>query len=85
MDISVFEIKLKSLLNEVAGVSSKSHKTMLLGAPKSEKAKTAIQNTDTLEESMDHLRLVVKYLLFDIEATKRENRYLRRILEGQED
>ncbi|MHC4716196.1 MAG: hypothetical protein ACYS5V_04445 [Planctomycetota bacterium] len=30
---------------------------------------------------LDHLRLRVKYLTFDLEATRRENRYLRQMLE----
>jgi regulator of replication initiation timing len=34
-----------------------------------------------LQESLDHLRLTVKYLVFDLEATRRENTYLRRMLE----
>jgi hypothetical protein len=37
----------------------------------------------TVEESLDHLRLQMKYLLFDLEATRRENRYLRQMLEGR--
>lgn len=42
-----------------------------------------------LQESLDHLRLSVKYLVFDLEATRRENAYLRKMLreapeEGQE-
>jgi len=34
-----------------------------------------------LQESLDHLRLSVKYLVFDLEATRRENKYLRNMLE----
>ena len=34
-----------------------------------------------LQESLDYLRLSVKYLVFDLEATRRENRYLRRMIE----
>jgi hypothetical protein len=34
-----------------------------------------------LQESLDHLRLSVKYLVFDLEATRRENAYLRRMLD----
>ena len=34
-----------------------------------------------LEESLDRLRLAIKYLVFDLEATKRENQILRRMLE----
>ena len=34
-----------------------------------------------LQESLDYLRLTVKYLVFDLEATRRENAYLRRLIE----
>ena len=37
----------------------------------------------TLEEALDYLRLQVKYLVFDLEATRRENTYLRRMLEAR--
>lgn len=33
------------------------------------------------EEILDHIRLHMKYLVFDLEATRRENRYLRQMLE----
>jgi hypothetical protein len=36
-----------------------------------------------LQESLDYLRLSVKYLVFDLEATRRENQYLRKLLERQ--
>ncbi|MBK7405700.1 MAG: transcriptional regulator [Phycisphaerales bacterium] len=36
-----------------------------------------------LQDSLDHLRLSVKYLVFDLEATRRENQYLRRLIEAQ--
>ena len=35
------------------------------------------------EDSMSHLRLQIKYLIFDLEATRRENRYLRQMLENR--
>lgn len=35
----------------------------------------------SVEETLDFMRLQVKYLIFDLEATKRENGYLRRMLE----
>lgn len=34
-----------------------------------------------LQESIDFLRLGIKYMLFDLEATRRENGYLRKMLE----
>ena len=39
------------------------------------------QTVNSLQESIDFLRLSIKYLLFDLEATRRENNYLRKILE----
>jgi hypothetical protein len=35
-----------------------------------------------LQESLDYLRLSVKYLVFDLEATRRENSYLRKLLQN---
>ncbi len=36
-----------------------------------------------LQDSLDYLRLSIKYMLFDLEATRRENAYLRKLLEKQ--
>ncbi len=36
-----------------------------------------------LQESLDYLRLSIKYLVFDLEATRRENQYLRKLLDRQ--
>ena len=33
-----------------------------------------------LQESLDYLRLSVKYLVFDLEATRRENKYLHTLI-----
>jgi len=35
----------------------------------------------TIEELIDSTRAQVRYVVFDLEATRRENRYLRRMLE----
>jgi len=34
-----------------------------------------------LQDSLDYLRLSVKYMVFDLEATRRENVYLRKLVE----
>ena len=34
-----------------------------------------------LDEAIDTVRLRIRYLVFDLEATKRENQYLRQMLE----
>ena len=36
-----------------------------------------------LEDNLDHIRLAIKYLVFDLEATKRENRLLKEMLGGR--
>jgi len=38
------------------------------------------QTVGALQDSLDQLRLSVKYLVFDLEATRRENRYLKKLL-----
>lgn len=35
----------------------------------------------SLEELLDHVRLQLNYLMFDLEATRRENQYLRQMIE----
>ena len=37
---------------------------------------------DRIRESLDQLRLMVKYLVFDLEATRRENAKLRKLLQA---
>ncbi len=44
-----------------------------------DRMKTAVSE---LQESLDYLRLSVKYLVFDLEATRRENKYLRSLIQG---
>lgn len=36
-----------------------------------------------LQDSLDYLRLSIKYLVFDLEATRRENQYLRKLLDAK--
>ena len=37
--------------------------------------------SNVLDEAIDTARLRIRYLVFDLEATKRENQYLRQMLE----
>jgi hypothetical protein len=39
------------------------------------------ESLNRLQESLDYLRLATKYQLFDLEATRRENAYLKKLLE----
>lgn len=83
MDELTFQRKMQELLNRI--------KEMPAGADSAEAASNAEQASERrerikasvteLQESLDYLRLSVKYLVFDLEATRRENAYLRRMLE----
>jgi len=39
------------------------------------------KSISTLQELVDYLRVCIKYQAFDLEATRRENHYLRKLLE----
>jgi len=85
MDISAFETKLNGLINEVSNVPEAKMSRTLLISSQFYSSKPQLSKTESVEQSLEHLRLIVKYLLFDIEATRRENKYLRKVLEGQDD
>lgn len=85
MNDSVFENKLNELVREIGS----------LPVPKREKLISLAQQTDNchkelrkgvgrLQESLDYLRISVKYLVFDLEATKRENAHLRKLLSDKQ-
>lgn len=82
MDEAAFQEQLSELLVEIQKYPELERKKTgdLSGAAgsKQRKLKNSIAN---LQNSLDYLRLSIKYLTFDLEATKRENRVLRRMLE----
>ena len=86
MDISAFETRLNELLNEISDLPAEQSKKLLSLALKSKFYDHKLkENMDNLGDSLDRLRLTIKYLLFDLEATRRENKYLRKMLESNED
>ena len=40
--------------------------------------------TSPIQDSVDNLRICMKYLLFDLDATRRENLYYKRLLESKD-
>ncbi len=72
--------ELEQIISELsAGSTAKTTKiTVLPKKPAKTPQKTAPQ---PLKDTLDFLRVSVKYLLFDLESTRRENSYLRKILE----
>jgi hypothetical protein len=86
MDLSAFETRLTELLNEINDLPAEQSKKLLSLAQKTKLYnQKPSQNTEALHDSLDQLRLTIKYLLFDLEATRRENKYLRKILEDREE
>lgn len=85
MDESALREKVGQLLSEVHrlppaseadGAAARQAATGETSAMKREMA--------ALEDSLDQIRIAVKYLVFDLEATKRENRILKSLLGGSE-
>jgi len=85
MDISAFETRLSELLNEINDLPAEQSKKLLSLALKSKFYNHKLNENDGLQNSLDQLRLTIKYLLFDLEATRRENKYLRKMLESSEE
>jgi len=84
MNEAFFEKKLNELVNEIGSVpNSQQKKIMLLAKKTRQKHKELQKSVHNLQESLDYLRLSIKYLLFDLEATRRENTYLKKLLEDR--
>ncbi len=77
-----FQFKLAELMGEIstlpAGERQKLEKLATETRQRHERLRLTVSN---LQESLDYLRLSIKYLVFDLEATRRENGYLRKLLE----
>ena len=82
MDYTVFENKLNELLKLINSTSSpKQEEVFTLIRQIKRFVKQLKKNTDRFQESSDMLRIVAKYQLFDLEATRRENSCLKKLLE----
>ena len=79
MDVTTFESKLNELVREVGGAGDKN--LSMPGTEGRNGHRQVQKSIDRLSESLDYLRICIKYQLFDLEATRRENKYLRKILE----
>ena len=85
MDDRHFQEKLSELVSEIDQLPTE-EKGRLRNIADEAKARQARMKKmiATLTENLDYLRLSVKYLVFDLEATRRENKYLRDMLEKQQ-
>ena len=85
MDESKFEGELNELVEEFGPMAG--HKKMrleMLAKQAKDSHEKLRKSVNSLQESLDYLRICIKYQLFDLEATRRENKYLRKILEDKE-
>lgn len=84
MDENIFERKLTELVQEIGNIpEGERAKIETLAAQTKERHEKLKKTVNSLQDSIDYLRLSIKYLLFDLEATRRENGYLRKMLEEQ--
>jgi TolA-binding protein len=79
------EKELRELVRQFGGEpSEKKQKLMKIASQASKNQKQLQQSLDRLQESIDYLRVCIKYQLFDLEATKRENKYLKKLLQDSD-
>lgn len=82
MSEAEFQTKLGELMGEISTLPPAERAKLEKMADETRERHDKLRETvNSLQESLDYLRLSIKYLVFDLEATRRENQYLRRMLE----
>ncbi|HZL33940.1 MAG TPA: hypothetical protein VFC78_01440 [Tepidisphaeraceae bacterium] len=82
MNEQEFQTKLAELMGEISTLPlTERQKLERLAVETRQRHERLQQTVSGLQESLDYLRLSIKYLVFDLEATRRENGYLRKMLE----
>lgn len=85
MDEKTFQTKLAGLMSEISTLPKAERDKLAQLAQQTRDRHAQMKKTVTdLQESMDYLRLSIKYLVFDLEATRRENKSLRAMIEAQD-
>ncbi len=82
MDESLFAQKLNEIVNEIGPVPAPDKDKLIILARKTQESHQKLKESmEQLQSSLDYLRVSIKYILFDLEATRRENKQLRKLLE----
>ncbi len=82
MNEQEFQQRLDELMVNIGGMPETDRDQLLkLAAETRDRHERMRKTIGELQESLDYLRLSVKYLVFDLEATRRENQYLRKLLD----
>lgn len=82
MNEQEFQDKLSDLMQQLETLPQPAREQLQqLAADTRDRHQRMKKTVNELQESLDYLRLSIKYLVFDLEATRRENQYLRKLLE----
>ena len=82
MDEAKFENKLNELVSEFGtNTNPQTKKLADLARQARESHKKLKKSISNLQDVLDYLRVCIKYQAFDLEATRRENTYLKKLLE----
>lgn len=84
MNEQEFQQRLAELITQIGDLpDDEKNKLENLAAETHARHERMRKTISNLQESLDYLRLSVKYLVFDLEATRRENEHLRKLIESQ--
>lgn len=76
-----FQSRLQTLMAQISELPEDQRGNLEAIASESRQRHEKMKRTIAeLQDSLDYLRLSIKYLVFDLEATRRENEYLRKLL-----
>lgn len=82
MNEETFQRKLSELIAEIGTLPDGERGKLEVLAEQTRQRHHELKETvNSLQESIDFVRLSIKYLLFDLEATRRENTQLRKMLD----
>lgn len=85
MNEELFQRKLNDLIQEIRILPpDEQDKLHALAEETVKRHRDLKKSVSSLQESIDYLRLSIKYILFDLEATRRENGYLRKMLDNND-
>lgn len=85
MDEATFQKKLAELVSQIETLPEGERERLReLAAETKERHEQIKKSVRNLQDSIDFLRVGIKYLLFDLEATRRENNQLRKMLENDQ-
>ncbi len=82
MDEAKFEHKLNDLVKEFGSNTNPQTQKLADLAQQAKESHNQLRKSITnLQEVLDYLRVCIKYQAFDLEATRRENSYLKKLIE----